>query len=104
MFMGSLEPQNDFDGPSVGRRKPVGHVQTSDRGEESAETPIQAGVPATVGGVLEGVGFRASPGTSHSTCNGQEVAREFRLYWRRKSRRLRGRPPIAKEMRNRFLS
>jgi hypothetical protein len=52
MFVGSFCSQSDFGGASVGRRKPVSHVQTSDRGEESTETLIHLGVPATVGGAL----------------------------------------------------
>ncbi len=55
-------------------QKPVGHVQASDRGEESAETPIHRDFPATVGVAVEGVGSMASNGATHAACNGQEMA------------------------------
>ncbi len=72
--MGSSQPEGDSGRTSIGRRKPVGRVQASDRGEESAETQIHPDFQATVGVALQGMGSMASSGAPHATCDGQEMA------------------------------
>jgi hypothetical protein len=66
--------QGDYGGTIIGRRKPVGNVQTSDRGEESAETQIHSGFQAAVGVAVEDVDSVVSGCAPHATCDGQKMA------------------------------
>ena len=72
--MGPGWTESAASGQIAGCGKPVGHVPTSDRGEEAAEAQVHADLQASLGGSFENMEPMASSGPPHAAGNSQKMA------------------------------